>query len=394
MKIDIIDEEVYTKYEKKNPHRNFKQTVEWAKSKGINGWKAHYFCCEDNDVMYTWLVLEKVYLRLYKVFYSPKGFAIDYKNEELIVDIYSYMKGWVQLQNGCILWVSPDEIEEPKSFKNIGLQSLEKMGLGELSVEMKYFYRKKLDRDYKELYSYFSKRVKYNIKKSKRYVLKIKELDETEIPIFYYLLSETSKKKEFAIRSLEYFEYMKQIYGSKIRFMGVFIDLEESILRIELDIKEKCCKLNHLLDLNKIKQIHVDIEQLEKELDELYSCKEMYGKEELACAGMYILDEPTEVIHMFGASREELLLCRGQYALHEYMMQYAIENGYAYYNFFGYANGGNVLNSLLFMKKGYCGEEIETIGDYVCLIGYKGYLFLGLRKLQLLVLNVQKMLYK
>ena len=65
--------------------KNF-QIQEWANLKAKNGWVAHYVGLKDNKkiVAAALLLAKNVPIVKKKMFYSPRGFLIDYNNYELL----------------------------------------------------------------------------------------------------------------------------------------------------------------------------------------------------------------------------------------------------------------------------------------------------------------------
>jgi len=85
---------------------------------------------------------------------------------------------------------------------------------------------------------------------------------------------------------------------------------------------------------------------------------------------MYILDKPKELIHVFGGNIKGYMDFEGQFYLHDYMMRYAVNEGYTTYNFYGCENNGVLLEKIAYMKEGFCGKYVKTIGDYL-LVNFK-----------------------
>ncbi|MBR5795852.1 MAG: peptidoglycan bridge formation glycyltransferase FemA/FemB family protein [Erysipelotrichaceae bacterium] len=361
MQIEIISEDVYKMLEKENSYMNFQQTVAWAKVKASTGWKPHYFACRYNDNTYTWLVLEKIYMKVFKVFYSQKGLAIDYENEDLVKEVYWYMKDWIRKEKGTMLIIDPNITIEPNVFKQIGIVPIRQIVPNAKDVGVNCYYVKGLKSNYKEVYEGFGKRNKGSIKKSKRYVWNVEILERNEIERFYEILQHTAERSRFSIRSIEYFRKIYDVFKEKVIFIVLILDVEKSIEQLKLSIENHTKKLSYIKSENKRIELIGQIKQCEKEIERL-SAMECYVD---VCSAMYILDKPKELIHVFGGNVKEYMDFEGQFYLHDYMMRYAANEGYTTYNFYGCENNGVFLEKIAYMKEGFCGKYVKTIGDYL-----------------------------
>ena len=86
MKLVEINDEEFKKIADKSDQITFHQTSEWAKLKATNGWLHYYVKLEDNkkNVSCALLLAKKVPVINKYIFYSPRGFLIDYKNKKLL----------------------------------------------------------------------------------------------------------------------------------------------------------------------------------------------------------------------------------------------------------------------------------------------------------------------
>lgn len=361
MKIETISEDLYKMLEKENLYMNFQQTVAWAKVKASTGWKPHYFACRDDDNTYTWLVLEKTYMKVFKVFYSQKGLAIDYENEDLVKEVYLYMKDWIREQKGTMLIIDPNITIEPNVFKQVGIVPIRQIVPNAKGVGVNCCYVKELNSNYEDVYKGFSKRNKGSIKKSKRYVWNVEILERNEIERFYEILQHTAERSMFSIRSIGYFKEIYDVFKENVLFIVLIMDVEKSIEQFKMSIENHTEKLSYIKSENKRIELIGQIKQCEKEIERL-STMECYVD---VCSAMYILDKPKELIHVFGGNVKEYMDFEGQFYLHDYMMRYAVNEGYATYNFYGCENNGVLLEKIAYMKEGFCGKYVKTIGDHL-----------------------------
>ena len=72
-----------------------------------------------------------------------------------------------------------------------------------------------------------------------------------------------------------------------------------------------------------------------------------------------------------GGSYKEFLHFQSAYSIHEYMIEYTLNNNYEKYNFYGISgifDEKNPLYGIYFSKKGFGGNVIELIGEFNLII--------------------------
>ena len=91
MKIVEIPAAQFNELTKNHPLASFEQTANWAKLKKYTGWQSFFIAYEDenaNYLAYAMLLAKKLPLFNYYLFYSPHGYLLDYKDEELLKNFH------------------------------------------------------------------------------------------------------------------------------------------------------------------------------------------------------------------------------------------------------------------------------------------------------------------
>ena len=100
-----------------------------------------------------------------------------------------------------------------------------------------------------------------------------------------------------------------------------------------------------------------------KHYEELY---EKYGAK-LTLGGLLCFMYGKEVLAFAGGSYEEFMEFQSSYSMYFEMIEYAINNGYDYYNFYGISSNlspKDPLYGIYLFKKGFGGEVVELLGEY------------------------------
>ncbi len=86
MRLRKLNNQEFKQWTNNHPQITFHQTKEWAKFKEYSGWHAYYVGLEDEHkiVAAACIFAKEIPIIKKRVFYSPRGFLIDYKNKELL----------------------------------------------------------------------------------------------------------------------------------------------------------------------------------------------------------------------------------------------------------------------------------------------------------------------
>jgi len=109
MELVKLTEEEFENYAKNHPYVSFHQTKEWGHLKETNGWSMHLLGLKDNDKIVTasLLLSKKIPFFNKQMFYSPRGFLIDYSNYELLKTWTNELKKYVKDNNGVFVKIDP-----------------------------------------------------------------------------------------------------------------------------------------------------------------------------------------------------------------------------------------------------------------------------------------------
>ena len=110
MHIIELTELQFKNYSNMHSKKNYKQSVEYAKLKELNGYTPHYLGLIDemNNVHAATLILGKPINNKHKYGYAPNGYLINFYNLDLLQTFTTELKAYLKKQNFIYIRVNPN----------------------------------------------------------------------------------------------------------------------------------------------------------------------------------------------------------------------------------------------------------------------------------------------
>ena len=403
MKLKKLTKKEFKTFADKNPEITFHQTEEWANLKKVNNWDAHYIGLEDDNkkIVAGALLLSKTLpIIKKKMFYSPRGFLIDYNNKELLKKFTEEIKKYAKTENAIFIKIDPfveyqehdnngdivkngynnkDAVENLKSlgYKFFGFNLMQDT----LQPRWMHVIETK-DRNLDDVMKDMESKTRQILRKNEKCGITTREITRDELPIFKDIMKHTSDRREFVDRPLSYYEAMwdalhdsgiLKILIAEIDFNKYEKNTLEEKEEIENNLKDRIYKKEkNILKMNdkkynsSNKQDEEAIKRLEKQLEKIKELKDEYGDTEIL-GGILFLIYGNEVLSLHGGSHAKLMQFQSAYTIHFEGVKMAVEGNYNRYNFYGITGDfrkENPLYGLYLFKKSFGGHVVELIGEY------------------------------
>ncbi len=399
MKFTSLTLKEFTTFADQHEQITFHQTTSWANLKKINNWTPHYVGIKNQKkILAASLILEKKTPLHKSIFYAPRGFLIDYDDKELITYFTTEIKQYIKDHNGIFVKIDPyimyqerDQLGNivenginhktvVKTLKNLGYRHKGFTMYQETLQPRWLFVLPIKDHSYEEIKQNFDSKTKRILKKNAKMNIKVRELSKEEIPIYKQIIQSTSNRREFVDRPLSYYENMWDAFhdDGHLKIMVAELHVKKYIATLKQEIKQlkeeqrireerrKTEDVNEKKYLAKKQQSEEKLSKAQHQIAEMEELKEKYG-DIIILGGMLFLLYGKEIVFLMGGSFEEFLPFQSSYSIHEYMIEYAIKNGYEAYNFYGITgifDESNPLYGIYFAKKGFGGKVVELIGEF------------------------------
>ena len=287
-----------------------------------------------------------------------------YTKKEALPIFYAELKAYAK-QNGVLeLLVKPYETYQ--TFDSEG---------NPIDAEKKSIIQDLTELTEKNLLKSFSKKGKPLVKKAETFGIRLKKLKREELSIFKNITKETSERREYSDKSLEYYEHFYDVFGEQAEFLIATLNFSEYLSKLQSEqskLEEILDKLR--LDLsknphsekkqNQLREYSSQFETFEVRKAEARDLIEKYGEEDIVLAGSLFVYMPQETTYLFSGSYTEFNKFYAPALLQKYVMLESIKRGIPKYNFLGIQGIFDGSDGVLRFKQNFNGYIVRKAGTF------------------------------
>ena len=400
MKFQEITEKEYREFWENHPLKTFLSAPEISKLRQKSNWDTYYVGVKEKKkiIAATMLLAHKRHFNKYE-FYSPRGYLLDFNNEKLVNFFTEELKKYIKDKNGYVLRIDPYVIYKERDIDgNIVedgvnnekvVENLLNLGFIKIPVETKeqvgWMFSLGLEgKTEEQILKEMKPNTRNQIRKTEKFGISVNEIGYDELDRFQSIMEETSKRKGFANRKLEYYQEMYKLFHDKneVKFFITELNLKNYIEGLEEERVEKENKINSLTDAKyndgAKKNLTNEIASIDKRIAESKEIIEKNGSDVITLSGsMFMLIKP-EVIYLSSGNYEEYMKFNSQYLIQWELIKYGIENGFKKHNFYGIPEDINTHPKdygIYEFKRGFNGYVEELIGEFALPITWHYKLF-------------------
>ena len=407
MQFREITRDEYHDFWGNHPLKTFLSAPEIGELRKSNGWDVYYVGVEDDKklVAAAMLVSHKRHFGKYE-FYSPRGVLVDYENETLLHYFLDEIKNFVKNHRGYIFRMDPYVIYKERDidgniveggvdhsklvsylldfgFKKVAIADMEQVGwMFSLSLEGK---------TKEQILKEMKPNTRNTIRKTEKIGITVKELGYDELERFQNIMIETGARKNFSVRSVDYYKKMYELFHEKgeVKYYVTELDLVQYQKKLEDDKQTALDKLSKLSDAKynegQKKNLENEIHSYEKRIQEAEEIRKEKNTDVITLSGsMFMIIQP-EIIYLSSGNYEEFMKFNSQYLLQWMMIQYGIEHGFKKHNFYGIPANINKHPKdygIYEFKRGFNGIVEELIGEFELPITWHYYLMKLIHKIK------------
>lgn len=404
MKFTELTKSEFREFVNNNETNNFFQSVQMMERLEKEGKEVYLVGLKDNKkVIAASLIAATGHTFMgAKTFEAYKGFVMNYHDTDLVNTMTKECVKFLKSKNGLRLVIDPyipnisrdmnANIIDGVDNRDIKFK-LHKMGYKDNEgAQVKWCYALDTEKSSEELFNDFRNSTRNYINRTiNKYKLEIKTLKKSELSEFKQITSDTCDRRDFADKTLKYYEDMYDAFGKDVTFKICSLNCDSYINELEKDNEEMNRKLNELSDSasNKKKKevMRKDIDSNLRKIEETKKLKKENGNIIPLSGAMFML-YGNEIVYLFSGSYEKYMSFCGQYRLQWEMIKYAAENGYKRYNFYGIQDVFNPKGKdygVYEFKKGFGGYVEELLGSFEISISSKNNIYRFLKNIKKII---------
>lgn len=377
--ITNLNKNEYEEFVFHNNKSHFMQSYNWGKIQTNKNFKPYYVGLKkDNKLVASALILEKKILKNIGYMYSPRGFILDYKNEELIKKFSTYLKKFTKENNNIFLRIDPDlnikeyeyliELLNKNKFKHKGFNKNFE------NNQPRYTFRLNINKSIEEVYKCFHPTTRKILNKGNQFDLEIYKGNSNDIDDFYKTMIDTGIRENIKPSKKEYYKTFYEIFNknnnSDIYIVKVDINkLKDKYNILIKDIEKEIDKIKNQEQKNKSKSENTindltnKIKKMNKELEEINSIKE----EKIVLSSIITAKYNDKVWTVHGGNNNNLRFLNANYLLYYEIIKDAVKENYKIIDFFGTTGNptpDNPIYGIHLFKQRLGGDYTEFIGEF------------------------------
>lgn len=393
-KLVNLEKEEYENFVKSSKKSHFLQSYAWGEfSKKEKHLTPYYLGLKnDKEIVASALLLQKHLPFNYSYFYSPRGFVLDYKNNEIFQKMTKEIIKFVKQKKGIFLKIDPDIIRKSYNYKdeenNIDLnpnkifEMITNSGFKHLGFsknfetnEPRYTFRIDLTQNLDDIKDHFSKTTKQRINKATKLKTIVEIGSEKDLDEFYHLMTLTEERKDFVSYSKEYYKNLYKIFNidnkmtlflGKVNLTDTLTDLSTEKKYIENSIKEIPTENLSKSNKNKLKELNKRLDKLKEDIEKYEKHREKFGNVITLNAHM-IIEYADKAWVLYAGNHNILTETYANYHTYLKHLEFCKERGLKIYDQFGTVGDLDKSNKRLGLhefKKKFGGDYIEFLGEF------------------------------
>ncbi len=399
-KLKELDKDTYESFVKNNIYKShFLQSYAWGEfakeKKNKNVYNLGLY--KDNTLVATALLLQTKLPLGYSYFYCPRGFVLNYEDEEVFNNMTKEIVKFAKANKAIFVKIDPDIIRKSINYKdevnNLNynpekiFNMIKKAGFKHLGFTKnfetnnpRYSFRIDLTQSMEDIRNHYSKTAKQRIKKAKKLKTIVKIGTEKDLDTFCKLMQITEDRKDFVSYSNDYYKTLYNIFNKENKmtlFLGI-VNIENILNDLKYEKEAIDNTINDILidnndeeslsksQKNRLKEARREKEKKEKDIEKYSKYLKDYGKEITLNAHM-IIEYGDKAWVLYAGNHNILTETGSNYKVYDEHIKYCKERGLKIDDQFGTIGDlskDNPRIGLHEFKKKFGGDYVEFLGEF------------------------------
>ena len=387
MELKEISKTKFDAFAFNHPQASFQQSSYWAHFKEGEGFHTYCLVLEEKNqiIAGTRLLAKEQTIFKKRYFYAPRGFLIDYKNEDLLRKFTELIIKFIKEKKGIMLKIDPNVAYQKRDNKGSTIpgsfihdyikQNLQNVGFKENylnTIQPKWLYKIDLrNKDSNEILKELSSKARQIIHTRNYFSFHFDEVPKKELDTFISLIQGGNKQNGIIEYQLPFYQdLLTSFKEDKIKFISVKLNVEETKKKIEVKLEYfNKIKNNYSKKHNIYKQKINSLQNIRKKLDTI-------PNNIIVGTYLFVLDK-NEVTLLQSKINPQYKFLNTSYLIQYYFIEKMLEKHYMIYNLYEISNPsdqGNLLFSKYQYYQHFGGNVIEMLGEFDYIIDKNMYI--------------------
>lgn len=378
MRLRQINKKEFATFCKSSPLSNFFQTKEYAELKRKEGYHTYFVGLDDSGRLLaaTLLISSEFTITKKRVFFCPRGYIVDYRNQELLNIFTKELVAYVKEKKGVLIKINPNLMLKERdgngelvsggmnnskcvdNLLNIGYKKINSHD----TVNPNFLYTIDLKgKNNEELYENIALTVKSNIERNEKIGVTATQMNKEDSDKFLSILKNCSNR-------IDYFKKKDKSYKSVISILSNYNMVD--IITVELDIDKYLEVTKRSLE-NALNDSELSA-QVQKQLEIINDLQYKYGHK-VSLGTLLAVSYNNQYLTLCIAGMDKFKNFDPVSTLIWESIKRAKKLSATKYIFYGMDSNLEDENNLIHYYKNFHGKVVELIGEYDYVIDERNY---------------------
>ncbi|MCI8541084.1 MAG: aminoacyltransferase [Erysipelotrichaceae bacterium] len=366
MRFTELSVQEYDAFAKNHANRCFLNAASAFEMKRANGFDIAYVGVKNDadQIVAASGIAFVPFKRIFTYAYCQRGYLIDYEDDTLLRFFHDHLVAFCKKHRAVYITCDPyviyrerdhngELVEHGEDHSHI-VQALKQVGYHHHGFTTGFMENEQVrwsfvldlsDHTAESLLKQMDHQTRWCVNKTLKQGIKVRELSLDELPLFMKMLDYAAETRNFQKLPLAYYEQRMRCLKENAKAVLAYLDTKDYIARMQVQRKkeeEQLAEIEAVLQENgnskkyqKKRNVQLEaIETAKRREQEARVLQQEHG-DTIALAGAFFIRYEDTLTYVSAGAYDAFRTYNGPYAIHWYMMQYALEEGIKRYDFYG-----------------------------------------------------------
>lgn len=366
MRFTELSVQEYDAFAKNHANRCFLNAASAFEMKRANGFDIAYVGVKNDadQIVAASGIAFVPFKRIFTYAYCQRGYLIDYEDDTLLRFFHEHLVAFCKKRRAVYITCDPfviyrerdhngELVEHGEDHSHI-VQALKQLGYHHHGLTTGFMENEQVrwsfvldlsDHTAESLLKQMDHQTRWCVNKTLKQGIKVRELSLDELPLFMKMLDYAAETRNFQKLPLAFYEQRMRCLKENAKAVLAYLDTKDYIARMQVQRQkeeEQLAEIEAVLQENanskkyqKKRNVQLEaIETAKRREQEARVLQQEHG-DTIALASAFFIRYEDTLTYVSAGAYDAFRAYNGPYAIHWYMMQYALEEGIKRYDFYG-----------------------------------------------------------